>query len=502
MIKRSAPASIYGLQQPIVPVAAIVFAVIFYVGYRRMQTNEDWHMVAHFPTNLLDRSNGLVDPTNLYTSYHYYLLENLGVGLVRDHVDSPSGYRGDLASEWHESADGDWIFKIRPELKWSSGQPITLKEIANLIETLSKRPSRHITLLKNLQKIDIDPDNRTITMRFTKRIGEALLHELSLSDSVLIKNGSQQSYTVTSGPYYWDSSAELGEDILLRRNPHYMHLDLASPVTVQLSLPNKRTIPELLGKGQLDLAIASYPPIASWISEAYEKAKVVRGAPTSIYFLAFNKDHPLHKDLQTRLVLANWARTAIKSMELPGSLRPEQQLIPPGYPGRLQTDPAVDQPVAKPYLINEPLKIDLSAAFKDAVDIVSTFEDVARQKRIPIELTFEPYSPGAAPGSFAYLDIFIGNQKDPIGSWSFLFKGPNAYLGPFDDAFFEVESSLKDKALREEAMLNLHQTVIANAYAIPLFIDGPTVFTSDRLDISKWNRFDMRHRYYDARIQQ
>ena len=465
-----------------------------------MQAHQDWQMVAHFPTDLLDRSNALADPTNLYTAYHYYLLENLGVGLVRDHAHSPSGYRGDLASEWHEDADGSWVFKLRSDLKWSNGEPIALQSIVELIETLAKRPSRHITILRKLRSISTNLINNSITLHFDKHIGDALLHELSLSDAVMVKTDGSQSYTVTSGPYYWDATAQVGDDIKLKRNPHYMHFDPASPRSVVLRSIEKENTVNLIESGHLDLSIAPYPPIADWITEARKRTKVVEGAPTDIYFLAFNGDHPLHNDLQTRLLLADWARTAVNSMQLQGNLQPEEQLIPPGYPGRLPTSHSVDLPMIKPYSLDTLLQIDLTAGFKEADDIVAKFREVARQKNLPIEFTFKPYTPDPALGSIAYLDVFAGNQKDPIGSWSFLFKGANALLGPFAEAFYRLEDALSSESMRDKALLKLHQEVLSQAYAIPLFIDGTTFFTSDRLDISRWNRFDMRHRYYDARL--
>ena len=476
-------------------------AIATFFGYKSMPIAEDWDMVVGYPIKLLNRTDHLVDPQNLDSVYEYYLLENLGAGLVRDDASAPSGYRGELASEWKENIDGSWTFKIKPELKWSNAEPIELEAIAQLIKQLATQSSRHVTVLKQLKNISVNQKANTVTLHFDNSPGSALLHELSLADSVLVKTGIEEPFTVTSGPYFWNSFGSLEQQVELKRNRHYMHFDSASPATVALQSVSKDSVVDLIEDGKLDLIGAPSPPFADWISEARQRTTEVVGAPTVIYFLSFEENHPLHSDLSARLAIADWARTAVNSMQLPDSLKAEDQMIPEGYPGRvLATSMEISNEDTR-LRYNLPLEIDLPAGFKQADPIISRFTETARQRKLPIELTYQAYTSNPNSNALARMVIFSGNQKDPIGNWSFLFKGNKAPLRPFNTAFTKFEKYLGNEKERNEVLLQLHQEVLENAYAIPLFVEGVAYFTSKRLNLERWNRFDMRYRFYDARIE-
>src|SRR5690606_23548611 len=101
---------------------------------------------------------------------------------------------------------------------------------------------------------------------------------------------------------------------------------------------------------------------------------------------------------------------------------------------------------------------------------------------------------------FASVASFLGNQRDPLSSWRFLY-GEQGPLHPF---YFEVsqlfEEIMKSKGLRRrDLLLELHRKTLEEAYAVPFVAERDAMLASHRVDLSDLNPFDMRLRFFEMK---
>ncbi|MBI4925720.1 MAG: hypothetical protein HY843_07330, partial [Bdellovibrio sp.] len=97
---------------------------------------------------------------------------------------------------------------------------------------------------------------------------------------------------------------------------------------------------------------------------------------------------------------------------------------------------------------------------------------------------------------------FKGNQKDAAGSWNFIFSDKGNILSPVKNKFIKEFNTISRAKTEEEkniALIKLHEKVLQGAYLVPFMVGKSKVFASKRIDLSLWNPFDMRLRFYDIR---
>jgi len=459
---------------------------------------------ALFPMSLLD-AKLTVDPTNLDTIYEYYLLENLASGLVRDDQEMPGGFAPVLAESYSQASDNTWIFRIRSGATWSDGTAIKEDQWVDSFMHLSRSESRHIVALKNLSKVTFDATSRDLTMIFSVPIGETLLHELSLADAVLIHPDNRQgNYQVTSGPY-----------TVIGSNPESRTLDLAAVAGHPLLKQNSPRKIHLFGVKNLDDiagAFLDYPvdvylrptPSARSIFRNAEKnaQQMLKGHATSITFFGFCGADPMAHNQEARSIFAKIVATAFKKISGTQKFTQENQMVPEGYVGRLADVPRYLPEADVKHVTFKPsatVNLNLIQAFKEWPDLIPELDSAAAQFGWKFSYKWNAMTGEALPdGCFASVNVFKGNQKDPLGSWSFLFSEKGA-LAPFRAGIkgeIDAAGSESDVARRDQHLKNVHLEVLKNHWAVPVLVDGNAILASNRVDLSQLNPFDMRLRYY------
>jgi hypothetical protein len=90
-----------------------------------------------------------------------------------------------------------------------------------------------------------------------------------------------------------------------------------------------------------------------------------------------------------------------------------------------------------------------------------------------------------------------------VGSWSFLFSGAKNPISTFrkvyEADFAQLTSTTNDAF--ETSLATFHRKVLEDAVIVPFVLEETPVYTSARVDLSAWNQFDMRLRFYDLRIK-
>lgn len=464
-----------------------------------------------FPTMLLRSAPTFVDPTNLDTIYEYYLLENLAAGLLRDDVSDPRGYRPVLAETWRQVDQRTWEFRLKAGLTWSDGRPLTGDDIAKHLLRLRGRPSRHLAQLRGIQSAEFNEVTRTLTLRFAGPTNGGLLHELSLADATLVSEENlTKGWQVTSGPYSVESyDAEL-QALVLRLNPHSPLASPTSPTHIRLFWISDRDA--ILRAFTDDAADLYYQGTLGFRERAQilrrSAPQVYQGFPTSVCFFQFSPKHPLAKNASARREFAMIVQTALYGLGVSRDISFDNQFVPANYAGRLP-DQALPQ-ISTNVLRGQALAVNLDPAFLEVPAVTQRLREEAA--RHGVELTFRFENPlivkgeakGEAEGEagdFALFQTFKGNQKDAIGSWNFLFSpdhGPLAMFAPEVRPLMSAAEGEQDEQRREKVLQALHQQVLAEAYGVPFWMEAPAILASDRVELSKVNRFDLRLRFYDV----
>lgn len=131
-----------------------------------------------------------------------------------------------------------WIFKIRPNMKWSDGQPLNADDVAYSFKTWNDPAfgEKFTTGFADIVSTDVSPDKLSITIHLDKPIGNfvsnfvdanpgsplPMHHFSSMKPSEILKSPDSQLPTVTSGPFMIKADESTAQQqYTVVRNPNY-----------------------------------------------------------------------------------------------------------------------------------------------------------------------------------------------------------------------------------------------------------------------------------------
>ncbi len=462
-----------------------------------------------FPVGLLKQDISLLDPENTESIWEYYLLENIGCGLVRDSQDSSLGYVGCLSEKFYQEDSHTWVFYLR-DLRWSDGMVVAPSEILEWMNDLRSKPHRHIRYLKRVDEISFEPTLRKLTLKFPFKIGISILHELSLADAVLLPSEYKiLGWQKTVGPYYvekWDIENRV---LQLASNAHSPLYRVDMPDRIVLK--NVSTMAEkfeYFTKHKMDI-VPSTSFTDPRLLSSYERSasQTFNGHPSSILFLCFNHLNPMTYNVNVRLQIAkivaqfrNGLKDVVKDKY---PLVAETQMIPFGFNGRLEGDHS-DLSVGDQELEVSKIRIRVPKQLELYSELMSYLSSIFKKNGIILEVNYSDETSNEIYEEFGRLVSFVGNQQDSSGSWSFLLGPP---LGPLSSWLPDLKKEFDDIYNQSgweeqlEASRRLHRKILYGGYAIPLLTGRIRHFLSSRVDASRWNRFDARLRFYELGLK-
>lgn len=458
-----------------------------------------------FPVILLKEGPVLLDPDNTESIWEYYLLENIACGLVRDSKFSATGYEGCLADRFYQENPNTWVFHI-PERKWSDGTIVTTGEILNWIESLRQDSKRHIKYLKLADKIAFVETERNLKIHFPIEMDSTILHELSLADSGLFPSDYKTAgWSKTVGPYFVKSWSYSEGTLLLTANKYSPLFKEEIPKDVDLS---KLKDPSLRNQIFKTLHV-DVVPIGAGASLKIIKTvlpnapQIWTSHPMSFSFFYFNIKNKYSLDVHYRHLFAaavNDVRSYITALADPDNpLYPEDQMIPSGFNGRLNSTPDLPKPLRFDKVLN--IKVLLGTAFKEMPTLTKKMQHILLNYGFAVEFEYADRST-FNNDEFAGVYSFLGNQQDASGSWSFLAGPPHGVLSSWSKNFQEEYNQVfeaTDLKNRQQHLQNLHEIILKKFIAVPFMIGTQRYLLSKNIDASNWNQFDARLRIYDIR---
>ncbi|MFC4811004.1 ABC transporter substrate-binding protein [Paenibacillus sp. GCM10023250] len=199
------------------------------------------------------------------------------------------------------SADGlTYTVKLKPEAKWSDGQPVTADDVKFTFDTI-KNPKAGAPGISTFDKVDTvtKVDDHTVEIKL-KHLYAPFLYALNSSvvpyhilkdvpPAELEKNpyGTDPAKTITNGPWVWTKWAQ-GQYTTVEANSNYWASVKPHIKTVTLKIyADQNTQTQALLKGDVDL-VASVPLTIVDTVKAKDNLTVVSEPGPSYEFIQFN----------------------------------------------------------------------------------------------------------------------------------------------------------------------------------------------------------------------
>lgn len=455
-----------------------------------------------FMMGLLKQSQLILDPENTETTSEYYLLENLAVGLLRDDVNEYSGFKPILSESWYQSDQFTWRFKLRSGLKWSDGSPLSPRHILDHFLHIKSKPSRHLTYLKSVSSISLVEDDSSLEFHFSLPTNSGFLHELSLADAAILHESNRvRGWEITSGAYRVEKYDPFLKYLILSKNPYCPLSDEKAPDSIELfSVKPLSDLSKVFSEIPADLFSLSAHTYLSVFRQLEEKdVEVSMGIPNNIHLFEINLKNSSASNLSNREEFASIVREALGKESLDDRLSYYDQLVPWGYAGYLEDLHIINEKQNR--LVGKELYVKLNNNLKEIKPIFDKIGEYGKSRNVNIKFDFSD-DDNPKIDYFARYNTFKGNQKDALGTWSFLFSDS---AGPFKKFFkefrkyFDQSVSASTEIERDNFLKELHRKVLEKAIAIPFLVERSRVIHNPKLDISRWNMFDTRMRLYDLR---
>jgi hypothetical protein len=168
----------------------------------------------------------------------------------------------------------------------------------------------------------------------------------------------------------------------------------------------------------------------------------------------------------------------------------EDQLITPGFAGRLLRV----SPVEKPQNIsNRSFEISLTPAYQAIPDFISSLHAEAKEIGVNLKVRFDQLRERDVGNAVMRLRLFKGNMSDARGSWGYLLSSPLAGIPNTSKSAYRIDGDLDPEIA--------HSKVLEEKWAIPFFREKTPTFHSRHVDISNWNPMDSRLRLYEVDIK-
>ncbi|MGB7738867.1 MAG: peptide ABC transporter substrate-binding protein [Steroidobacteraceae bacterium] len=237
------------------------------------------------------------------------------------------------AETWTVSRDGQtWTFRLRPNLRWSDGTPLTAAQFVAGLDAARAKDSKapYSALLHDVTTARA-PDSQIVVLEVARAV-PYLPAVLALPVAAPQRLAASADTSVISNGPYRLLVRRPGEKIELERNPHYHSAgSVAIGRVTYLTLDDLNTELNLYRTGELDITSEVPNSQIDWLERNLPGELHV--APyLSTYAYALNLRRVQDRDVRAALSLAI-DRTQITDRVTGAGELPAQSWVPPGIPG-------------------------------------------------------------------------------------------------------------------------------------------------------------------------
>jgi peptide/nickel transport system substrate-binding protein len=341
-----------------------------------------------------------LDPAEVFEFTTAEIMGNTYERLINYDLKDVSKIYGEVAESWTVAPDGKtFTFKIRPNKKFASGNPITAEDAVFSLQRaviLDKSPA-FILGQFGLTKDNVkDKVKQTGPMEFTMEVDKPyaptfVLYCLTATvASVVDKKLAMQNEKDGDLGYNWLKTRYAGsgpftirewkanEAVVLERNSNY---EKKAPLARVLYRHLKETATQrlLLEKGDVDIARNLNPEELEAVAKNPD-IKVESGPKGTVYYLGLNQKNPNLAKPEVRKALRYLVDyQAIADTIMKNKVEVHQAFLPKGFLGAIDENPyKLDVPKAKELLA----KAGLPNGFTVTIDVRSTPDVVGMAQAI------------------------------------------------------------------------------------------------------------------------
>ncbi|ABL87780.1 extracellular solute-binding protein, family 5 [Pyrobaculum islandicum DSM 4184] len=279
-----------------------------------------------------------LDPANAYDFFTWEIFYNTMAGLVR-YKPGTTELEPDLAENWTVLEGGKvWVFKLRPNLKFCDGTPLTASDVKRSIERVMKINGDPAWLVTDFVEKVETPNATTVIFYLKTPVSYFLalvatppyfpVHPKYVPDRI----DSDQT-AGGAGPYCIKSFVR-DQQIVLEANPYYYGPKPQISKVVIKFYKDATTLRLALERGEVDIAWRTLNPPDIEALKASGKFKIVEVPGSFIRYIVLNLNMPELKDVRVRQALAAAVcRKDIVQTVFRGAVTPLYTLIPEGMWG-------------------------------------------------------------------------------------------------------------------------------------------------------------------------
>ena len=395
-----------------------------------------------------------------------------------------------LAESWTESPDGlTYAFKLRRDLKFHNGDPVTAEDVKFSFERYKGAGARELTArVRQVEIVD------ALTVRFhlkepwpdfmTFYGTTATAAGIVVPKKYLIQVGDDgfRKQPIGAGPYKFVSHTP-GVEVVLEANTGYWRRVPNVKRLIMKSVPEGTTRVAMLKKGEADMAFLLDGPDAENVTHDLRLALVATRHASAMWIEfadQWDPKSPWH-DKRVRLAV-NYAvdRKAISEAACLGYCPTAGVIVPPVMDYALQVEPPRYDPQKAKQLLAEagyPKGFDAGdltpiPGFSTAGEAVVNYLNAVgiRVKMRPMERAafYAAWQEKKLRGLFLTAAGNSGNAATRVEAFIYS-KGSYAYGGyPDIDELFQQQSRERDPAKREASLHRIQQLTIDRAIFAPI----------------------------------
>lgn len=430
-----------------------------------------------------------LDPAQLAEGQQSYIWASIFDTLLT--IDNEGKVQPNAAESWAYSEDLRTLtLKLRSDLKFSAGDPVTAKDVAGTLERTRSTPGQQQSKLAKVTSVSA-PDDSTVVIQLSQP-EPSLTNYLAQATGVIGDPDTFAAETTKlrpsgSGPYTLSDATVDGTEYVLERRDDHWNSKAFPFKTVKVRVIADRTAQfNALQAGEINAGLVQ-PPQRKQAEAAGFTIQEVEATAALVLILADRKGQlaPALADVKVRQAI-NMAfdREQVVKALMQGLGRPTSQVFNPNgdaYNSELDGTYDFDPEKARKLLAEAGYPDGFSMTMPSTV-ISGSYEPVVTQalSDIGIKVTWEPVPPQNTSAS-------VSSKKYPAVLW-FLglnaagrevndMYGPDGFLNPFKWQDPEFDKLLAEVANEsdEAARADLYKKV--SEYTVKQALNAPIAYT-------------------------
>jgi len=440
----------------------------------------------------------LPEPTNIVSTGDWYYLDHVSSGLT-GYDNEKKIFAPIYAESWEVKSDGTHVFKIKKDLKFHDGTPLTAKDIVWSIKRhLILRTSTHFPLwdylvgcenvktltdtcdgLKEGQDHDVIIKLKTQTDSFFLQLASPETGIWWAGDMDIKTAGLKP--TKFSGAYYLESRTD--DYALLKRNEFspISQKFMNSPRTIKIKRIPSTDLTKAMMSKDVDLLIKQYSPYNETEWEKFG-VKTAATTPSSIIYL-FGLGNKTRVDVGQDLLQAFWKSNTDKVITPAETFLPfaaDYSLNRSEFLGELPAKSARKIRILCPDGFFSEKFLD---QFKKAALSIGTEIEFSMGE---MKEFFEAFSDLKATEKYDYImSLYVASERYPAVQLRYMTK--NLLTPPIDLKQTETPDLDVD---RKEILKSYQKWLLKSKQAIPLFFDVTLFVHQNNLDLGNQSMSD------------